>query len=70
MHPLLALYRHALRVANFPLAAALTPALRADPHLSARADRELRSAPRAPARWSAAAERAVDAVVLRLRRDG
>jgi hypothetical protein len=74
MHHLLALYRHALRTGNRPLAAALARALRSDPRLRERADRDLRARPRGPASGrcpracadSAAAERALHAVLRRL----
>ena len=69
MHTLIALLRHALRAGNGPLAAAVSRALRADPLVREQADAELRGRPRSAARWSAAAERVVDAVAARLYRE-
>ncbi len=67
MHELLALYRAALQSGDRPLAAALMRALRADPELRERADRDLQELPRAPARWSAAGARMLEEVLSRLR---
>ena len=67
MDRLLALYRAALRSEDRPLAAALVRVLRRDPDLLERADRELRELPRRPARASPAGERALQAVLARLR---
>ena len=67
MDRLLALYRAALRSGDRPLAAALVRVLRRDPELLERADRELQELPRRPARPSAAGERALRAVLRRLR---
>lgn len=69
MHHLLALFRHALRTGNRPLAAALARALHTDVRLRERADRDLQAQPRGPALWSSAAERALRAVMRRLGSD-
>jgi hypothetical protein len=59
MDDLLNLYLFAARSGDRPLAAALARALRSEPRLRSRADDALRRMPRAPARWSAEAARAV-----------
>jgi hypothetical protein len=66
MQELLGLYRFALRSGDRALAEALARALRSDPRLRGLADLELQGLPRGPARWSGAAERAVDAVLRRI----
>ncbi len=66
MHHLLALFRHAVRTGNRPLAAALARALRTDPRMRDRADLELQARPRGAVQWSEAAERALHAVLRRL----
>jgi hypothetical protein len=66
MHDPIDLYRFALRSGNRSLSTALARALRADPALRERADRELQELPRGPARWSRAGARALDAVLRRL----
>jgi hypothetical protein len=67
MDRLLALYRAALRSDDRALAAALVRVLRRDPELRRRADRELRQLPRRPARPSPERDRALRAVLTRLR---
>ena len=67
MHDLIKLYLSALRSGDRPLAASLARALRAEPPLARGADRSLQELPRGPARWSAAAERAVRRILRRLR---
>ena len=67
MHELLALYRAALRSGDRRLAAALTRALRADRALGERADLGLQLLPRQPPHPSAGRERALQAVLRRLR---
>ena len=67
MDRLLALYRAALRSGDHPLAAALVRVLRRDPELRERADRELQQLPRQPPHPSAGRERALRAVLRRLR---
>lgn len=66
MRELLTLYRFALRSGNRPLARALARAVRSDPALLERADRELEAMPRGAARSSPAARSAVRAVLRRL----
>jgi hypothetical protein len=66
MQELLDLYRSAVRSGNRPLADALGRVLKADPDLRERADLMLRELPRGPGRWSAAGERALEAVLRRI----
>jgi hypothetical protein len=67
MDRLLALYRAALRSEDRTLAAALVRVLRRDPSLRERADLDLQELPRLPARPAADRERALRAVLRRLR---
>lgn len=66
MRELTSLYRSALRSGNRPLARLLARALRSDPALRERADRELQRMPRGSGRPSASARRALRSVLRRL----
>jgi hypothetical protein len=66
MQELLDLYRSAVHAGNRPLADAIGRVLKADPELRERADLVLQELPRGPARWSAAGERALGAVLRRI----